>query len=283
MRQLSSFVVIFFLFQFVPPAVAGGNASDNLIEQASVRYADLDFEASLRLLEKAFKEPGNTRFQLVRIYHLQGLCHASVGQMEAARETFVRLLSLDSSFRLGAEVSPKIRAPFDALMKTNAPRLDIQIIPPPFVEKGKPVVFTARVASDPARLAKTARIWFKRANEDKFSSVKNPLGGPSEYPITIPQPIWETKTGKGAFLWYGTIENEYEGHLVDFGEENRAISLNVMDAAPKGGLAAAETPWYGKWWVWAIVGGVVAAGTTTAVVLANNKQSGPFDFTVDFR
>lgn len=35
--------------------------------------------------------------------------------------------------------------------------------------------------------------------------------------------------------------------------------------------------WYQRWWVWALVGGAVAAGATTAAVLATNRTPGSVD------
>lgn len=34
--------------------------------------------------------------------------------------------------------------------------------------------------------------------------------------------------------------------------------------------------WYGKWWVWAIVGGVAAAATTTAIIFAPDAPDSGF-------
>ena len=37
-------------------------------------------------------------------------------------------------------------------------------------------------------------------------------------------------------------------------------------------MRAEPTPWYGKWWTWAIAGAVVAGAITTTVVLVNQQE-----------
>jgi tetratricopeptide (TPR) repeat protein len=284
-RTLGTITVFLLLLGLGGSAAAQGNPTDALIEQASAKYADLDFEAAIPFLERAYQQPGNSRCQVVRIFQLGGLCFGSLGKYDLAKDVFRRALTLDPSFRLGSDVSPRVRAPFDSLLQAPPARLDVQIVAPPFAELNKPVVFTAKVASDDLKLAKIAKVFFRRGSQGGFSSVKVPLSGPGQVPITIAPSAWQLAGSQGPLFWYAVVENENQAHMIDTAEESRVLSLEVYDKPPPKGpvVLTEETPWYAKWWVWALVGGAVAAGTTTAVILATQKPSGPFDFTVDFR
>ena len=56
---------------------------------------------------------------------------------------------------------------------------------------------------------------------------------------------------------YLSIHDQQGNQVLMLGSEERPREIPLKYVEPE--------PWYNKWWVWAIVGGVVAAGTGTAV------------------
>jgi tetratricopeptide (TPR) repeat protein len=263
--------------------VTAGEKTDALINQASAAYGDLDFEKSLKALQKAFQLPGNTRTQLVRIYHMTGLCYSSLGRYPDAQDAFSRLLTLDPSFRLGADVSPRVRKPFNQLVKKNLPRLSVRLVPPVLAQLGQPLTFGATVEADPAGMVNALRVFFRRGKSGNFSSVLTPLSGKGEQPVTVAPTAWEGDGQGEKVYWYAVVEGTYTSRLQEFGDAAHPSVLEVSEKSPEELAAAAGTPWYGRWWVWAIIGGVAAAATTTAVVLTTSSTpSGPFDFIIDF-
>jgi tetratricopeptide (TPR) repeat protein len=275
-------VLLIALLFFAGNAAASGD-TDKLIKQASAFYGDLDFEKALGELQKAFLVPGNTRAQLVRMYHLSGLCLSSLGRYQAAEDSFSRLLVLDPSFRLGADVSPRVRKPFNQLVKKNMPRLNVRLIPPAYAQLGQPLTFGAEVVADPVGMITGVHLFFRRGPSGKFSSVHSPLKGKGEQPLAVPATAWEGG-GKGEkIFWYAVVEGANQSRLQEFGDAAHPSALEVSEKSPEEIAAVGETAWYERWWVWAIIGGVVAGATTTAVVLATDQTpSGPFDFSVDF-
>ncbi len=263
-------------------AKAGGE-TDKLIDQASAYYGDLDFEKALGALQKAFQVPGNTRGQLIRMYHLSGLCLSSLGRYRDAEDSFSRLLVLDPGARLGADVSPRVRKPFNRLVQKKMPRLGVRLVPPAYAQLGQPLTFGAKVAADPVGMIEGVRVFFRRGKTGKFSSVRSPLKGGGEQPVTVPPAAWEAD-GKGErVLWYAVVEGANQSRLQEFGDAAHPSALEVTEAPPEEIAAAGETAWYQRWWVWALIGGVAAAATTTAVVLTTAQTpSGPYDFDVDF-
>ena len=58
---------------------AAEDHTGTLLQQASILYGEAEFEQALKLLEQAIRIPGNSREQLIRIYHIRGLCLGSLG------------------------------------------------------------------------------------------------------------------------------------------------------------------------------------------------------------
>jgi tetratricopeptide (TPR) repeat protein len=263
-------------------ATADGN-TDTLINQASAFYADLDFEKALGVLQKAFQAQGNTRAQLIRIYHLSGLCLGSLGRYADAEDSFSRLLTLDPGFRLGTDVSPRVRKPFNQLVQKKIPRLGVRLVPPTHAQLGQPLTFVAEVVADPVGMIEGVRVFFRRGDAGKFSSVHSSLTGEGEQLVTVPSTAWEGH-GKGDQIrWYAVVEGMKQSRLQEFSDAAHPSTLEVVEKSPEEIAAAGETAWYERWWVWALIGGVVAGATTTAVVLATDQTtSGPFAFSVDF-
>jgi hypothetical protein len=270
------------LLLFSTHAVAGGD-TDKLISQASASYGDLDFEKALVALQKAFQMPGNTRTQLIRMYHLSGLCLGSLGRYKAAEDYFSRLLVLDPSARLGTNVSPRIRKPFNQLVKMNMPRLSVRLVPPANAQLGQPLIFGAEVVADPVSMITGVHIYFRRGPSGKFSSVRSLLKDKGEHPVTVPATAWEGGGQGKKIFWYAVVEGANQSRLQEFGDAAHPSTLEISEKSPEKIAAAGETAWYEHWWVWAIIGGVAAGATATAVVLASDQTpSGPFDFSVDF-
>lgn len=265
------------------PALAGGGKTDDLINQASASYGDLDFEKALGALQQAFQVPGNTRAQLIRMYHLSGLCLSSLGRYQDAEASFSRLLVLDPSARLGADVSPRVRNPFNRLVQKNMPRLNVRLVPPAYAQLGQPLTFGAEVIADPVGMIVGVQVFFRRGKTGKFSSVRYLLKGAGEQPVSVSSAAWEG-AGKGEkVFWYAVVEGANRSRLQEFGDAAHPSALEVSEKSPEEIAAAGETAWYQRWWVWALIGGVAAAATTTAVVLTTSQTpSGPFDFDVDF-
>ena len=50
-------------------------------------------------------------------------------------------------------------------------------------------------------------------------------------------------------------------------------TMNLVDQSPPPPSAESSSPFYKTWWFWGTVGGAVAAGTITAIVLASGAKS----------
>ncbi|MBN2496679.1 MAG: hypothetical protein JXR96_18965 [Deltaproteobacteria bacterium] len=263
------------------PAARAAEATPQLVEQAAKSYAELDFEASLGLLDRALAKPGNTREQLVRIHHLRGLILGALGRYDEAGQAFARLLALSPSFRLGSDVAPRVRAPFDKLL-SDPPRFRARVLPPAVALESQALVFTVQITADSLGMARALRIFHRRGAGD-YSSANAPLSGRGEVRVSIPPQAWQGGAGaSGPLAWYGQVLDEKQAQIEIFGDAMHPLLVDVSAAEQVGAAPAASEAWYEKWWVWTIVGGVVAAGTATAVVLGTRGSGGPHDFEVVF-
>ncbi len=281
-RMLALLVVVAVL------AIAGyvraeAHPADTHIAHAEGLYGDLRFEDALKVLNRALATRDNPRTHLVRIYLLRGICLASIGKYAEAKQSFARLLALDPTFRLDKDIAPRVRAPFQELLK-KPPRLEVQLLPPTAAVKGEPIVFLSQVKADSVGMVRHVKVWFRQGIAGGYKSVRAGLRGEGETRINIPVMAWEGQAPGGNVSWYAMVLGENDGNLRRFGDALHPLELKVVDEPGLAGgpVVSQATPWYGRWWFWTIVGGVVAAGATTAVLLSTSGDSGvPHDFNID--
>ncbi|HUU01372.1 MAG TPA: hypothetical protein VM425_08045 [Myxococcota bacterium] len=278
-RLFFAFVFCGFIVSLSLDTRAESPAAGQKIKAATSAYAELDFEKALSLIQQAKQEEGNSRDQLLRIYHIDGLCQGALGHYDLALSAFLKLLALNPAFRLSADVSPRVRKPFEDLLKQDLPRLEVRSIPPAGAWKGEPVGLTFEVVADPAKMMRSIRIWYKTGKQQKYKSIRAPLKDKGRHMVNLSAPSF---TGtKGTLSWYALAEGEHFSELRQFGDVLHPAKLDIIDRAEQ--EVATSRPWYKRWWVWTIVGGLAVAGATTAAVLATRPANGgPFDFAVDF-
>jgi hypothetical protein len=250
-----------------------------LLEKATDLYSDLKFEAALKVLYRAFGNKGNTREQLVRAYMLTGICLGSLERYDQAHQAFARMLALDPSVRLDANLAPRVREPFRRLFREGRPRLDVRVLPPPRAIRGDPLKFIALVKDDALHMSRAVRIWVRPDQATRYSSVRARLQGEGEIQVPVAVALWEGAGPAASVAWYAVVEGENESVLVRFGDELHPLAIEVADQAGPGGAVAGsgETSWYERWWVWALVGVAVAGATTAAVLLVPQDSSGRHD------
>jgi hypothetical protein len=262
-------------------AHAEGNPTDILLQQASQWYGDMEFEKSLRLVIQASQMKGNSHAQLLRIYLILGLCYGSLGQYENARNSFARLLAIDPSYRLSQDISPSVRKPLEDVLAAKPVGLLVQLLPPPTAEIAQPITLNADVVSDPLRMISALSIYFKNDALPNYSLIRTKIGGTGPVKLVIPAAAWETAPGLKTIYWHLVVEDSTQGQLQTFGEASHPLVLKVAGRALPP-VIAEQTPWYKRWWVWAILGGVVAVSAGTGWWLSSQHgSSGPFTFNVD--
>lgn len=93
---------------------AAAHADRAQLEAARQAIEGVRYDEAQRLLAAALTGGGNQPAELAEIYKLSGNTAVVLGQADSGEQYYRRWLALEPSASLGADVSPKLRAPFDA-------------------------------------------------------------------------------------------------------------------------------------------------------------------------
>jgi hypothetical protein len=130
--KVQGLVAVFSVCVWLGARPAAAQGADPLA-QAEEAYGRVDFEATLRLGQQALEASHYDRRQLARIYYLLGVARASLGQEDASREAYVRMLACDPQARIERDLSPQLRGPLleaRGYWNTTAPPgLEVQWLP----------------------------------------------------------------------------------------------------------------------------------------------------------
>lgn len=109
MRALLSLSVVLLV---ASPAAAQPRRATSPLDQAEAAYADVDFETTLSAAQSAIDSGALDPAQLARAYELLGVAAVALGDANAARDCFERMLVIDPARELDDTVPPRLRAPF---------------------------------------------------------------------------------------------------------------------------------------------------------------------------
>jgi hypothetical protein len=177
--------------------------TNRYLKRARKAYQNLDYTRVTPLLNRALKAATTDR-EKVEIHYLLGTMHTIYSRERQAVEAFTELLTLQPTYELPPDISPKIRTAFAEARETV----------PAGGRTGPPT-----------------------ASEEPPSAADQ-----------------ESVTG-----------DAYETNEAFAVEDTHAVNAGVFgptDGRVPGLTARSHgSPWYRQWWVWTIVGVVVAGGT----------------------
>jgi hypothetical protein len=269
-------------------------------------YEDLEYSRALKRAGQSLKQPHQDPAQLVILYRIQGLCLSALGRTEQALVSFRSLLSIDPSFRLSQDVSPKLAAPFYQAVAMSREQEGILLThtAPEAGTELAGLLFKAKLESDPLKMVKKIRFRFRTSADPKEKQMVAKVKGPRVVAMKLPARL-EARQIK----YYFEALNRYGAVLYRLGSSSQPMNLEAKPKMPEpravlaaGVSRAPESPpqavripprrhdsdeqesWYQTWWFWSAVG-LAAAGLTTAVVLAaDTGDSGqPVDYGVRVR
>lgn len=93
-------------------STASAQDAEGALARAEEAYLGVDFDGTREHAMAALREGGHASSELVRIYLLLGISSAALGDEDAARDYFVRMLGLDPNAELDESVPPRLRNPF---------------------------------------------------------------------------------------------------------------------------------------------------------------------------
>ena len=273
------------------PALARDRSA--ALEAASEAFAELQFETSLDALEEALALRGNTQPDLLRIYTLRAFSFLSLGRSAEAEQSFEALLSIDPSYRLPRDTSPRFLEPFLRKVRQGVTGLSVELQVLPRAAASRAPLLSVRVKDDPARLIQKVRVRFRPRGAPSFSSAEFRVSPSAEAQVFALSLISLAPGQTLELQWFGEVLNVADGVLSSRGAAERPLLSTVR--APRAALAATElpqrantiaaalsTPWNKRWWVWALVGSAVAvAGGSVAYLTLVGSPPDHRDFTIE--
>ncbi|MGE0789239.1 MAG: hypothetical protein AB7S26_26430 [Sandaracinaceae bacterium] len=243
-------------------------AQEGPLERAEQAYQEIDFERVRELAVEALRTGTLRPEQLVRTYELLGVSNSALGDAEAARDFFVRMLWLDPDRQLDDSVSPRMREPYLEARGVRTARPGSMSIEAGIDRSAGTVHVELR---DPSSLARRVRVAARLEGATEYttaeyaaaSALDAPLAGAAnadriEYYVEVLDMHGNTLLGQGSPFSPRVVGRT--GAPQGGGEDGGG-----------GGVTFFEEPLF-----WIIVGAVVlvGAGITVGVVLDSRSRIG---------
>jgi tetratricopeptide (TPR) repeat protein len=258
----------------IGPAVAAAEAQERQGQIASARGAEAlklaqtmfaagQLQDAAGVLDRLLREPDNGRELLAEGYLLRGRVAAGKGDVLGAEVQFRRALELRPSAEI-PDPRGQEAAALDAARKTSTGG-GLKLVQAPIgeVPPAKAARLDVKVEGDTEKMVATLELGYRRGDSGAFLTTRAKPPVPLEVP--------DTALVAGARLdYYVRALDEHGGVLAESGTPTLPFRLQVQ--APAVALGPPPTPWYGKWWVWTIVG-AVAVGAGAGAYAATRPQT----------
>lgn len=246
-------------------ALLAANAGDTLARAAAALDEFRPGDA-VTILDGLEDRGPLTHDQHVKLYEQLGIAYAYLENQKDAIAAFSRMLALDPGRAISYTLSPKVTFVFEEARKKSlarpAPSVDVSWPRDLFVDQ--PVPVDVEVVADPEKFLVGARLYYRRRGTPAFDQrdVTLPARGDRPARVELPPAAPDARTSDVLEL-YLVATDQKKNEVLVFGSPERPRQVALQFEPPE--------PWYGKWWVWAIAGTVVAAGAGAAVFAATNE------------
>jgi len=253
------------------PAAVGGEVqapepapTEARLIQGIQAYEHLEYEQGIQILQRLSAEPGLTPSRKKEALLFLALCQAALGRNDPSRKSFLEILEMDPDFRLDTNLySPKILRLFDMArddFQKSIRGRDSR--PPSLLEREihrpvpyrKPLTIGVRVLDD--QRVQMVQVFLRKKGETSYGFYPMTEGDSGWYEAGIPAHVID---GEG--IEYYILAADPAGNATMKG--NAAFPL-FLEVAP----GPEATPWYKKWWIWAIIGAAAGAGAALGVTLS---------------
>jgi len=232
------------------------------LQQAEAAYVDVDFETTLSASQTAIDSGDLSPGELARAYELLGVSAAALGDAEAAREVFLRMLSIQPDRRLDDTVPPRFRAPYmeaSGIVSARPDRMGAE------VTLARAHASLRVVLVDPYEMVEGIRLHMRAEGTVEYETFEAPYGAE----ILVP---FGGAAGSAPVEYWLELIDPRGNQLVVEGSE---FAPNVLGARAAGGGEAApagpsifEEPIF-----WIIVGSVVLVGAGVGIGVGVEQAS----------
>ncbi|MEQ8452900.1 MAG: hypothetical protein RLO52_37805 [Sandaracinaceae bacterium] len=237
------------------------------LEQAESAYLEVDFESTRDHALEALREGGHPPEELVRIYQLLGTASSLMGEEDAARDYFVRMLGIDRDAQLDESVPPRARNPYLEARGIWAARQGRLSISTGLDRASSAVRVELR---DPTDMARRVRLAARLEGQAEYNQQEYQ----SQSVLAVPV---EGAAEADRVEYYVEIVDMHGNVLL---AEGSPFAPRVVGRVPSGGGGAegegggGRVTFFEEPLFWILVGvGVLAAGAVTAAVIVDQRSS----------
>lgn len=244
--------------------VAAADPDEKRLQDAITLYKQGEFGESLRKLEGlAPKLREQAQKRDVRLY--SALNFFGLGNVDRARELFREVLDVDPDYELPAVAKPSVRKLFSEVKATHVIVPTADHTPPTGeIDGGAPFQLVFRLQH--MKPGYSAVVQYRLRNDPVF----RPASLAAKDGAWLATIAVDTPPGPATLEYYLEIADEKGKTIATLRSAKSPFALVLVGRAPAAAPVTVTTPLHKQWWLWTIVGVVVAgaaAGTATAVVL----------------
>ena len=282
---------VFALLLLFPATVWGQDA----LSEARQKLEDLDFPGALAASELALESAQAGPAKLAEAYSIKGLSLSALDRKKESLDAFIKLLSIDPDFKISADISPKLSAPYQQALVKARDFIPISLVHSPAGPHKNPKLkeLSVNLASDPHSLVKQLRACYRTASGPWSRTPPVEVGKPDSYTIPLPgtaplknvQYYFEALTAAGGVLARAGSRDK------PFGAEPEVVAKapDPETVPPVAGGGYEDEPenggpkWYQTWWFWTAVGAVVVGASVGIAVgvSGGDNGSGPKDYVIN--
>ena len=274
------------------PAMARGQ---DALAEARQKLENLDFPGALEASERALESPQAGPAELADAYRVKGLSLSAQDRKKESLDAFIKLLSIDPDFKISADISPKLSAPFHQALVKARDLVPISLVHSPAGPRKNPQLkeLSVNLASDPHSLVKQLRACYRTGLGPWSRTPPVEVSKPGSFSLPLPggtsskgvQYYFEALTAAGGVLARARSRDK------PFGEKPEVVAKapEPETIPPVAGGSYEEDnrdgdpKWYQTWWFWTAVGAVVVGASVGVVagVSSGGNGSGPKDYVID--
>ncbi|MEP6865449.1 MAG: hypothetical protein ABJE66_32820 [Deltaproteobacteria bacterium] len=188
----------------------------------------------------------------VELWEERGIGLAYGDDDQGAKSSFDMMLALDPKHVLSYRLSPKATLVFEEVRKAAAPAPALDVTWTRGQKVGDPVPIDIEVIADPKRFLDRATLFVRSRGEARWHATDLALA--KDKTIVLPA---ITATAPVSLELYLRAYDAHDNEVLTWADPQHPRELALRYEAP--------TPWYRKWWVWAIGGSAVAVATGITV------------------
>lgn len=221
--------------------------------------AAFQLDEAILLLDMAAAAGPHDLASLILLHEQQGIAYSYLGEEEQAIDAFDMLLSLDPGHLLSYTLSPKATFLYERARKarvgTEAAAINLSWPQGLVVDRDVPI--TVEILADPRRMLKSAVLLIRDKGDKAYKRVSIELPTEGSYSeLRLPAIHGDYAS---TLQVYAMAYDDAGSQVLRWSNSNHPREIPLGYVAP--------VPWHKKWWVWASIGGVVAASTGATVYL----------------